>query len=90
MYHVFTCIHVFIRSNRKKRKKKSDYNHNHKDVWVKTFIFLISTLISKILLRKFDRTRANFGNARGSDQLFQFQHRIGLTVSLNLCLNLCL
>ena len=36
--------------------------NSSKDVRVKSFIFLNSTLISEILLRKFDRTGAKFGH----------------------------
>ena len=65
--------------------------NSSKDVRVKSFLFLNSTLISKTLLSKFDRTRANI-LATQEIMIYCFNasttrtHR--LTVSLNLCLHL--
>ena len=61
-----------------------------KDVRVKSFIFLNSTLISKILLRKLDRTTAKFWQRKWSVVSIPApQEHIGWTVYLKLCLNLC-
>ena len=54
-------------------------------------LFLLnSTLISKILLLKLDRTRGKFCQGKRSVVLIPPpQEHIGLTVSLKLCQNLC-
>ena len=66
--------------------------YSSKNDRVKSFIFLNSTLISKVLLSKLDRTRAKFWQHKRQSLVISIQapqKHIGLTVSLNLCLNLC-
>ena len=63
-----------------------------KYVRVESFIFLKSTLISKILLRKLDWTRARLWQRKKYWSIVSIpapQEYIGLTVSLKLCRSLC-
>ena len=62
--------------------------NSSKDVRIKSFIFLNSTLFSKILLRKLDRTRAQFWQRKRYWPVVAIpapQEYIGLIMSLELC-----
>ena len=62
--------------------------YSSKDVRIKSFIFLNSTLFSKILLRKLDRTRAQFWQRKRYWPVVAIpapQEYIGLIMSLELC-----